>query len=168
MSRRPHRWMEMSTHFTLLTRDHGDQYGVATGEVACDRCHCVSLHVEHIDHEPWCPNSEYYDERPPARTPMGWIVPERPEHSGHDPRVETAMVAARTRTLNPMDYGDQSGFTVAGALDFFGQFLERVDDYHCRRGQHDWNDLDWRLDELDPEAVNAPEHRRAGPAEASD
>jgi hypothetical protein len=151
--------MEMSTHFTLLTREQGDQYGVATGEVACDRCHCVSLHVGHIDHEPWCPNSEYYDERPPARTPAGWIVPERPERSGHDPRLETAMVAARTRVLNPMDYGDQDGFSVSVSLDFFGQFLDRVDNYHARRDQHDWNDLDWRLDELDPAEVNAPEHR---------
>ncbi|MFC4549358.1 MULTISPECIES: hypothetical protein [Halorussus] len=161
--------MEMTTHFELLTRESGDQYGVATGEISCDRCHAVSLHVEHIDHEVWCPNSEHYDERPPARTPMGWIVPERPERSGHDPRIETCMVAARTRTLNPMDYADCSAASVEESLDFFGQFLRRADEYHLRRHQHDYNDLDWRLDELRPEEVNAPEHRLSqGRVEAGD
>jgi hypothetical protein len=71
------------------------------------------------------------------------------------------MVAARTRVLNPMDYGDHAEFSVSASLDFFGQFLARVGDYHDRREQHDWNDLDWRLDELAPDEVNAPEHRRA-------
>jgi len=155
---RPHHWMEMSTHFTLLERDEGDQYGVATGEIACDLCHAVGLHIEHIDHEPWCRNAEANEMRPPARTPAGWIVPRRPERSGHDPRVETCINVARTRTLNPMDYADHTADSVATALDFFGQFLDRVADYHERRGQHDWNDLDWRLDGLRPEEVNAREH----------
>jgi len=63
---RPHHWMEMSTHFTLLERDEGDQYGVATGEIACDLCHAVGLHIEHIDHEPWCRNAEANEMRPPG------------------------------------------------------------------------------------------------------
>jgi len=168
MSRRPHRWMEQTTHFSLLTRDHGDQYGVATGEVACDRCHVVGLHVEHLDHEYWCPNSEHYDQRPPARTPAGWIVPERPERDGHDPRLETCINVARTRALNPMDYGDQTGRSVGESLDFFGQLLERAETYHERRDQHDWNDLDWRLDELAPDEINAPEHLHRPGVEAGD
>ncbi len=57
-----------------------------------------------------------------------------------------------------MDYADHTADSVATALDFFGQFLDRVADYHERRGQHDWNDLDWRLDGLRPEEVNAREH----------
>ncbi|WP_435175692.1 hypothetical protein [Halorussus sp. AFM4] len=154
-----HNWEYPDTHFELLTRDTGDQFGVATGEVSCDLCHCVSLHIEHLDHEPWCRNAENNDERPPARTPTGWIVPVRPEREGHDPRVETCINVARTRTLNPMDYGDYSEFSTAKALDFFGQFLTRAETYHERRDQHDWNNLNWRLDELLPDEVNSSEHR---------
>jgi hypothetical protein len=155
----PRHWQRRDTHYTLLTRESGDQYGVATGELCCDLCHCVSLHIEHLDHEVWCRNAEDNETRPPARTPHGWIVPERPERDDHDPRVETCINVARTRVLNPMDYGDHAAYPVSEALDFFGQFLRRAETYHERREQHDWNDMDWRLDELDPGEVNAPEHR---------
>lgn len=165
MRRYHHNWEKPDTHFTLLLRESGDKFGSPTGEIACDLCHAVGLHIEHIDHELWCRNAEDNDERPPSRMPGGWIVPERPERDGHDPRVETCINVARTRALNPMDYADNSGLSVPEALDFFGQFLERAETYHSRRDQHDWNDLDWRLDELDPAEVNAPEHKAAAVGE---
>ena len=156
-----HNWERPDTHFTLLLRESGDQFGSPTGEIACDLCHAVGLHIEHIDHEVWCRNAEDNDERPPARTPHGWIVPQRPERPGHDPRVETCINVARTRVLNPMDYGDHAEFSVSESLDFFEQIYQRSGTYYRRRDQHDWNDMGWRLDELDPAEVNAPEHRAA-------